>query len=635
MQTTATSELLIWVVFLAPLASFLICLMVSDRFVRFIAPALLMVSTLGSLFLFFSIPNNTSLIIQFEWFRLAQYTFTFSLEINRLSQLMLSLITGISFLVHLYSVEYMHGDTGIKRYFAMLGFFTFSMLGIVFANDLLIIFIFWELVGFSSYMLIGHWLEKSAAAKAAQKAFIFNRIGDAGFLIGIMILWANTGSLNLTNLLHLPELYSWQTAATLCIFCGVIGKSAQLPLFSWLPDAMEGPTPVSALIHAATMVAAGVFLLARLAPLFTPTTLTIVAITGSVTAVTAAICALNQFDIKKILAYSTISQLGLMVTAVGVGSENSAMLHLFTHAFFKAGLFLGAGAVLFSFHAYPTFDAQDIRNLGGLRKKLPFTFFAFLLLGASLSGIPLLSGFISKDSILTSVWNWSGNSFSWKWIILLLVFAVTFLTVLYTFRLIWSIFFGKDHHPEFVIKESPWGMRIPMILLTLLSLWFVVSPNPLYVSGWVTAMLGDLPHTNVVTLVSIGIIISALVVSWIRYTPNETKLQPIVFFQKGFKLDVLYQAIFIQPTIRIAMITESLDRKWIDGALHITAYAQVTIAHTVAWFDNNIVDGVVYGFSRLIGLIGSLTRSFQGGKIQLYIFWAVAGVIIFLFFALI
>lgn len=178
-----------------------------------------------------------------------------------------------------------------------------------------------------------------------------------------------------------------------------------------------------------------------------------------------------------------------MVTAVGVGSENSAMLHLFTHAFFKAGLFLAAGAVLYSFHGYPAFDAQDIRNLGGLRKKLPFTFFAFLLLGASLSGIPLSSGFISKDSILTSVWNWSGNSYSWKWIILLLVFAVTFITVLYTFRLIWSIFFGKDHHPEFVIKESPWAMRISLILLTILSFWFVVSPNPLYVIGWFEVIL--------------------------------------------------------------------------------------------------------------------------------------------------
>lgn len=635
MQTTATSELLIWAVFLAPLASFLICLMVSDRFVRFIAPALLLVSTLGSLFLFLSIPNNSSLIIQFEWFRIAQHNFVFSLELNQLSQLMLPLITGISFLVHLYSVEYMRGDTGVKRYFAMLGFFTFSMLGIVLANDVLIIFIFWELVGFSSYMLIGHWLENPAAAKAAQKAFIFNRIGDAGFLIGMMLLWANTGSLNLTYLLHLPDLYSWQTAASLCIFCGVIGKSAQLPLFSWLPDAMEGPTPVSALIHAATMVAAGVFLLARLAPLFTPTTLTIVAITGSVTAVTAALCALNQFDIKKILAYSTISQLGLMVTAVGVGSENSAMLHLFTHAFFKAGLFLAAGAVIYSFHAYPTIDAQDIRNLGGLRKKLPVTFSAFLLLGASLAGIPLLSGFISKDSILTSVWNWSGNSFSWKWIILLLVFTVTFITVLYTFRLVWSIFFGKDHHPEFVIKEPPWAMRLPLIFLTLLSLWFAISPNPLYVSGWVTAMLGTLPHSNVVTLVSIGLILSALVVSWIIYTPTEAKLQPIDFFQKGFKLDALYQVIFIRPIIRIAMMTESLDRKWIDGALHTTAYAQVSIAHAVAWFDTNIVDGVVYGFARSVGVIGSLTRSFQGGKIQLYIFWAMAGVIIFLFFALI
>lgn len=635
MQTTATFELIIWVVLLAPLTSFLICWMVSVRFIRFISPALLLLSALGSLLLFFSIPNHTTLIIQFEWFHVAHYSFSFSLEINRLSQLMLPLITGISFLVHLFSVEYMRGDTGIKRYFAMLGFFTFSMLGIVLANDVLIIFIFWELVGFSSYLLIGHWLDKPAAAKAAQKAFIFNRIGDVGFLIGIMMIWVNTGSLSLTDLLHLPELYSWQTAASLCIFCGVIGKSAQLPLFSWLPDAMEGPTPVSALIHAATMVAAGVFLLAKLTPLFTPTTLTFVAATGSVTAVIAALCALNQFDVKKILAYSTISQLGLMVTAVGVGSENSAMLHLFTHAFFKAGLFLAAGAMLYSFHGYPNFDSQDIRNLGGLRKKMSLTFFTFLLSGASLSGIPLLSGFASKDSILTSVWNWSGYSLSWKWIILLLVFAATFITVLYTFRLIKSIFFGSDHHPEFVIKETPWAMKIPLISLTMLSLWFVVSINPLYVSGWFSDMLGALPHSHVITLISIGLIGAALVVSWFVYVSSEAKLKPIVLFQKGFKLDALYQVIFIQPTIRLAMITESLDRKWIDGVLHFTAYTQVSIAHSIAWFDMHIVDGLVNGLARIVGVIGSLTRSIQGGKIQLYIFWAVASVIIFLFFALI
>jgi NADH-quinone oxidoreductase subunit L len=389
LEGNTTFDLLTGLVLLSPLASFMLCLLISERYswlVTITAPVLLLVSTSLSVYLFLTIPTNTSYLIELDWFQVGQYTFNGSIELNRLSILMMPLITVISFLVHLYSIGYMAGDNGIRRYFAMLGFFTFSMLGIVLSDNLLMIFVFWELVGFSSYLLIGHWLEKPAASKAAQKAFIFNRIGDAGFLVGLMIVWANTQTFDLTELLHLPEIYSWQTAASLCLFCGVIGKSAQLPLFTWLPDAMEGPTPVSALIHAATMVAAGVFLLARVFPLFTPEALNVVAITGILTALLAALCALNQFDIKKILAYSTISQLGLMVTAVGVGSENAAMLHLLTHAFFKACLFLGAGSVIHALRqarshaclpdrqAHENFDVRDIRNLGGLQKKLPVTF---------------------------------------------------------------------------------------------------------------------------------------------------------------------------------------------------------------------------------------------------------------------
>ncbi len=619
------------------------CLLTSERYswlVTIIAPALLLVSASLSVFLFFTTPANTSHLIGLAWFQAGQYTFNGNIELNRLSVLMMPLITVISFLVHLYSIGYMAGDNGMRRYFAMLGFFTFSMLGIVLFDNLLMIFVFWELVGFSSYMLIGHWLEKPAAAKAAQKAFIFNRIGDAGFLVGLMIVWANTQSFDLSNLLHLPEIYSWQTAASLCVFCGVVGKSAQLPLFTWLPDAMEGPTPVSALIHAATMVAAGVFLLARVFPLFTTDALNIVAVTGILTALFAAVCALNQFDIKKILAYSTISQLGLMVTAVGVGSENAAMLHLVTHAFFKACLFLGAGSVIHAlrqarYQAHENFDVRDIRNLGGLQKKLPVTFFTFLIAGASLAGVPFFSGFISKDSITTSVWYWSGDTFSWRWLALISVFAVSAITVLYTFRMVWSVFFAKENKPNLSITETPWIMRIPLILLSASSIWIIVSLSPFDASGWFTIQVGDLQHSNLVTLLSSGVVVLALLAAWFMNATKDKPVNSITFLQHAFGLDLFYEKVVGQSATRLAALTETTDRKWIDGFLHVTAYTQVSFAHVIAWFDKYIIDGIVDAMAWISGVVGSFTRSFQGGKIQLYIFWAVAGLIIFLFFELI
>lgn len=638
-----TVELLIWLVLLTPLVSFLISLLIPERyswFVTILAPVFLLMSASLSIYLFFTTPSNSTISIKLEWFQVAHYTFSANMELNQLSLLMLLLVTVISFLVHIYSVGYMAGDGGIRRYFAMLGFFTFAMLGIVLSDSLLLLFVFWELVGFSSYMLIGHWLTKPVAAQAAKKAFILNRIGDAGLLIGLMLVWANTQTLNLNELLHLPGINTWQTAASLCIFCGVVGKSAQLPLMTWLPDAMEGPTPVSALIHAATMVAAGVFLLARLFPLFTPTTLSVVAVMGSVTALFAAVCALNQFDIKKILAYSTISQLGLMITAIGVGSANTAMLHLFTHAFFKAGLFLAAGCVLHSLRhaqqqAHENFDAQDIRNLGGLRRTLPFAFPAFLITGASLAGIPFLSGFISKDAILTSIWYWAGNSFSWRWLILIITFTISFVTVLYTFRMIWYIFFAGENKRNLLITESPWIMRTPLLVLTIASGWFLISLNPFSPAGWFASRIGEVQHANFVTILSSGLILLALVAAWFLYTPAGTTIKSTRVLQTGLGLDILYEKIFGRGTVKLASATDTADQAWINGLLHVTAYAHVSVAHVIAWCDQYIIDGSVNATAWLAGVVGSFTRSFQGGRIQFYIFWAIIGVIIFLFFILI
>jgi NADH-quinone oxidoreductase subunit L len=582
------------------------------------------------------------------WFQIGSNSFNVTLELNPLAILMLPVVTLISFLVHLYSAGYMAGDSGTKRYFAMLGFFTFAMLGIVVANNLLLIFGFWELVGFSSYLLIGHWIEKPEAAKAAQKAFLFNRVGDVGFIIGLMIIWTHTQTFELNDLLYHSEIYSWQTAASLFIFCGVIGKSAQLPLFSWLPDAMEGPTPVSALIHAATMVAAGVLLLAKVFLLFTPVALQVVTIIGMATSLLAAYSALHQYDIKKILAYSTVSQLGLMITAVGIGSENAAMFHLFTHAFFKAGLFLAAGSVIHALHhaahspagaanSQPfltgSFDVQDIRNLGGLRKPLPFTFIVFIITGASLSGIPLFTGFISKDAMLTATLT-AAESDSKMWLVMIPFMLTSFLTVMYTFRMIWFVFMGEQKITV-VVHEPPLIMRIPLGILAIASIALSISLNPLSVPGWFGSLLEELEISPTATLLSIVIVSLAILIAWYRYSKQVSVKPTSLFVQNAFGIDRLYYQTVERPFIRLAAVTDSVDRKWIDGILHFTAYTQVALSHLIAWLDQNVVDGFVNFAAKFAGGIGSFTRSFQGGKIQRYIMWALFGLIIFLFFILI
>lgn len=636
-QPFSIAEMMFGLVLLLPLISFVASLVITERYswvVNIIAPLLLLISACLSIPLFLSQEN---LNIQYQWFTIGEVGIEFNLQLTTLSRLMLVVVTVVSFLVHLYSTGYMAGDSAARRYFAMLGFFTFAMLGIVVAGNLILLFVFWELVGFSSYMLIGHWLEKPAAARAAQKAFLFNRIGDAAFLVGIMLVWANTQTLTLDAMISTENVSAWQTAAGICIFCGVIGKSAQLPLFSWLVDAMEGPTPVSALLHAATMVVAGIFVLIRIFPFFTEVALLVITVTGILTAVFAAVCALHQYDLKKILAYSTISQLGLMVTAIGVGAKDAALLHLFTHAFFKAGLFLAAGSVIHVMHQYQQqtkqhFDVQDIRNLGGLRQKLPTTFLTFCLAGASLAGIPLFSGFLSKDSILTATWNWTGDSFSWKWIVLAALFIVSFLTVLYTFRMIWFTFFGNKSSSE--VQESPWVMRAAMLVLALASCWIVVSFNPLNVSGWFTTHFPQLQHSYGITLTSAAWVVLALITVWFIYAKKSAP-QAVYSIQQGLGIDVFYQKTVGVFVLKLSTLAETTDRKWIDGAIHFTAYAQVGFAHAIAWFDTYIIDGIVNVGAWLAGVVGSFTRSFQGGKIQLYIFWAVAGLIIFLFFALI
>lgn len=627
----------VWLILALPLLSFLFCLLISRRYswlASLLGPLLLFLSAICSVVVFAQVWHEQPFAYAIEWFKIGGIQLTAGVLINDLTALMLIVVTIVSFLVHLFSIGYMAGDTGEKRYFAMLGLFTFSMLGIVMADNLLLVFIFWELVGFSSYMLIGHWKERPTAAAAAKKAFLLNRIGDAGFLIGLMILWSTHHSFNLTDLTGAAS--GWNTAAALLLFCGVIGKSAQFPLLSWLPDAMEGPTPVSALIHAATMVAAGVFLLARVNFMFTAPALAVVAIVGIITALLGASAALVQNDIKRILAFSTISQLGLMVTAIGAGAPEAAILHLFTHAFFKACLFLCAGSVIHALHraqheSHAHFDVQDIRNLGGLRTKLPFTFLAVLISGAALSGIPFFSGFLSKEAIFNALYLWKGTALNGRWIIFALAFVVSFLTVIYMTRFVMKIFFGTEtttlHLP---VSEPPQIMRAPIALLALASGWFVVSWNPLNPHGW---LLTSGSHNTGLTIFSIAWIVLALVVSYMLYRRDLWLRSD--FLLQAFYLDRLYHWVAVTPVLVLADMTGRFDRNVIDRFLHGVAYFQVTVSFITGWIDSAIIDGFVNFMATVSRNIGWFTRSFQSGKIQLYVFWAAFAIIIFLIWSLI
>jgi NADH-quinone oxidoreductase subunit L len=439
-----------------------------------------------------------------EWFDLGSLQVNIGIGIDNIAAIMLIVVTLISFLVHLFSTVYMGDDRQYSKFYAYLGLFTFSMLGIVIANNFLIMYIFWELVGISSYLLIGFWYEKDSASNAGKKAFITNRIGDLGFFIGIMILFFTYGSFMFEDVFagissgvmpfNNPTML---TVAGICIFMGAIGKSAQFPLHVWLPDAMEGPTPVSALIHAATMVAAGVYLVAKVFAMFTADALTFIAVIGTITAFISATIALTQVDFKKVLAYSTVSQLGFMIMSLGVGGYTNGFFHLVTHAWFKAALFLAAGSVIHAMHHsmhhmhdHHT-DPQDINNMGGLRKTMPWTYRTFLFVTLALSGIPLTSGFLSKDGILAGTLAYANLTGGWHWIIPVLGFTAAGMTAFYMFRLTIVAFHGE---PKTEIakhtKENKLPIVLPLVVLAFMSLWIFYSPNPIDASkGWFHKMI--------------------------------------------------------------------------------------------------------------------------------------------------
>ncbi len=404
----------------------------------------------------------------FTWVNLGPFHLDAGILVDGMTSVMLMVVTTVSFLVHLYSTGYMHGDRRYERYFAFLGFFSFSMLGIVLANNLLFLYIFWELVGLSSYLLIGFFFHKHSAASAGKKAFLTNRVGDYGFWLGILAFFTACGTLNYFELF--AHVHAGTISGTLLawagvgLFMGCVGKSAQMPLHIWLPDAMEGPTPVSALIHAATMVAAGVYMVARLAPLFGHTAMEVILYVGAITAFVTSTIALVKTDIKRVLAFSTLSQLGYMVMALGAGDSVNAMFHLTTHAMFKALLFLGAGSVIHAVHT------QEMPDMGGLRKKMPITFITFLIATLAISGVPGFSGFYSKDGILGSTLAFGMTSGQYIPYILGIVAAA--ITPFYMFRIIFLTFTGKPRNQEKFdhAHESPMNMAIPLMVLAFLAI---------------------------------------------------------------------------------------------------------------------------------------------------------------------
>ena len=544
-----------------------------------------------------------------NWSQVGALKLGIDLQVDALSSGMMIVVTGVGALVHVFSLAYMKDDAGKARYFAGLALFMFSMTGIVYAANFAMMFIFWELVGVSSYILIGHWYTKNSAADAAKKAFLTNRIGDFGFMIGILLLWSMTG-----GLLDFDSLKVWfgsaavetvapaaMTAAVLCIFCGTVGKSAQFPLHVWLPDAMEGPTPVSALIHAATMVAAGVYMLVRVSFLIAASAFAadVIAWVGGITALLAALMATQQNDIKRILAYSTLSQLGYMVMAVGLGASQASMFHLFTHAWFKAGLFLGSGAIIYACH-----HEQNIWKMGGLKAKMPVTFATFAACTAALIAVPLTSGWWSKEAILDAAWEHN------KLLFISAAFTAL-LTAFYMTRLVVVTFFGKarDEHGAGHAHEVPGLMQLPLVILAVLGL----------AAGFFgflsTGVLGDEfkefahIHIGVPAIVSLITLVAGAGLAWKLYSGRDTDPVNIKAFTNKFYFDELYAKLI--------------------------AICQDGVAAVVKVFDALLIDGAgVGGAKSLATNAGNALRRIQSGNLQAYAFLFGLGVLVIVFLAL-
>lgn len=579
-----------------------------------------------ALVLFNGMQYNEALDINmFTWIATGDIHISFGLWIDALTLIMMMVVTGVGFLIHLYSIGYMHGDAGFTRFFTYLNLFIFFMLLLIMGSNYLMMFIGWEGVGLCSYLLIGFWYKNDPFNDAAQKAFVMNRIGDLGFLLGMFFILFHFGTLDIQTVGQMaPDLAvngSLLMIITLLLFIGATGKSAQLPLYTWLPDAMAGPTPVSALIHAATMVTAGIYMIVRSNVLFAlaPDTLTIVLWVGVATSILAAIIGLKQNDIKKVLAYSTVSQLGLMFVALGFGAFSSGIFHLVTHAFFKALLFLGAGSVIHALHG-----EQDIRKMGGLRKLIPITYITFILASLAISGFPLLSGFFSKDEILA-------HAFEQNKVVWILMSFSSILTAIYMFRLVFLTFFNDFRGSEETrakIHESPWVMTLPLIVLCVLAVigGAMGLPAVFHVSHWldgylsaVTAPSDMLIHQGhgISHSLEIGLMtfagLAAIVAIWFMYRKyvqqqaipesEETHTGFVKVIYNKFYVDELFDRYIVHPVFKLS--------EWL-----------------AAVFDKKIVDQIVHRIASAMYSGGQALRGLQAGDTGTYVFAMVLGIVL-------
>ena len=680
MEQFLTSYQLFYIAILAVTAPFLAFLfsLIFKKIAAAIGIFSIFISLISSVILFLHLWKKHTLHYSFHWINIGNVKIDIGILLNDLSVIMLVLISLIALLVHIYSVEYMRKDVLKYRYFAYLSLFCFAMMSVVMADNLFILYAFWELVGFSSYLLIGFWFTKEKAVQANKKAMIMNRIGDVGFLIGIMIMLSQFHTLDIDTLFGSGSLIDssfvknglwvtpfstmpgyWLSVAGFCFFAGAIAKSAQFPLHTWLPDAMEGPTAVSSLIHAATMVAAGVFLLLRVAPLFNDVVLVSMASIGLFTAFMAASIALTQNDIKKVLAFSTISQLGFMVLAVGVQDNAAAVFHLITHAFFKCLLFLGAGIVIHQLHHIKEkfnadFDEQNMDNMGGLRKLMPITGVVFFIAAMALSGLPFTSGYLSKDAILVSVFEWADLRGGIYWIFPLVVSITSWLTTFYIFRVVYKVFFGKFRLEKILSKTSEelqihdpnrW-MTVPVIFLAVFCFGVFFAYNPLNLdSSWVYHGFNLQQHNEGIYHILVPLYINVMSLALILLTHLiYAKKKISINFEHTWYYKLSYNQWYFNTfydvfLMKILMIKVQafywFDKNVIDGAVNFSGMFVIKISNIADWFDRNIIDGLVNGLAWLVNKLGFWLRGMQSGKLQHYFIWMLILFLTFMIFKIV
>ncbi len=584
----------------------------------------------------------------YPWIQLGSLKVDMAFMIDPLSAVMILVVTGIGGLIHIYATGYMHDDNAFWRFFAYLNLFTAAMLILVLGDSLLLLFVGWEGVGLCSYALIGFWYQDHANARAGNKAFIVNRVGDFGFVLGMFLLfWSldahGHGTLTIREMVKwaatLQSQMIWGvpviTLATLFLFVGATGKSAQIPLFVWLPDAMAGPTPVSALIHAATMVTAGVYMTARMNVFFSmaPLTLNVIAVIGVATALVAATIALTQYDIKKVLAYSTVSQLGYMFIGIGVGGYAAAVFHLMTHAFFKACLFLGAGSVIHAMH-----HEQDMRKMGGLKQWMPLTFITFFISVLAIAGFPPFAGFFSKDEIL---WLAASNE---HWGIWFFAVCGAGMTAFYMFRQLFMTFYGQfrgDHHTRDHLHESPGVMTMPLVILAIGAVFagFLGLPGVLggsQFAQWLEPVIHahEAEHASHalewgLMALSVSVAGAGCFLAYLMY--RKEALSPDIFanlagggfyrlFNNKWYLDEIYQVLFVNGTLLLANILSAFDKYVVDGIVNGSA----TLVRFLSWlnglFDQYVIDGIVNAVADITFWIGNKLRRVQTGSINSYLY---------------